>query len=261
MIPKQKKGQLTIFIIAALILIGLVGIFFVFRGGTLVEEKTQKLEENPELFLESCIKDKVREGIEFISLRGGYINNKLNINFQFEKEPIRNITYLCYNQNSYLPCINQKPTFMEDLKTEMKNYILEDVENCFVEIRESLGKEGFETNIEYENFEVEIIPKRIIVQTDSEITLTKSGETTKQENIKVEIPSRLYEISSIVQELVNQEARFCYAEGLGISLIYPEFSIDKFKTGESTIIYTVDHKESKERFRFALRGCAIPPGI
>jgi len=261
MILKQKRGQLTIFIIVALILIGLVGIFFVFRGETIIEEKTQKLEENPELFLESCIKDKVREGIEFISLRGGYVDNKLNINFKFEDEPAYNISYLCYNQGSYLPCVNQKPTFMNDLRNEVKKYISKDVENCFNEIQSSFSKEGYEAIVNYEGFEIEIIPKRIIIQTSSEVSLTRYEETTKQEDIKVEIASKLYELSFIIQELVNQEANFCYSENLGIMLVYPEFSIDKFKTGESTIIYTVDHEESKERFRFAVRGCAIPPGL
>ena len=150
---------------------------------------------------------------------------------------------------------------MNDLRGEIKKYISNDVENCFNEITSSFTKEGYEVNTNYNDFKVEIIPKIVIIQTDSEITLTRSGETTKQENFKTEIASRLYEISFIVQELVNQEANFCYSENLGIMLVNPEFIIDKFKTGESTIIYTVDHEESKERFRFAIRGCALPPGL
>ena len=257
---KNKKGQITIFIIVGIVLISAIALFFVFNKQVGIGT-TEKTEENPELFLESCIEDKVKEAIEFISLRGGYVNNELNINFKFEDEIAYNISYLCYNQNNYLPCISQKPTFMNDLREEIKKYISSDVENCFSKITSSYSKEGYTVNTDYRDFEIQIIPKRVIIQTDSEISLTRSGETTKQEDIKIEIANRLYEISFIVQELVNQEARFCYAEHAGISLIYPKFIIDKFRTGDSTVIYTIDHKDSKEKFRFAIRGCVIPPGI
>ena len=74
------------------------------------------------------------------------------------------------------------------------------------------------------------------------------------------VASKLYGISSLVQEIVNQEAEFCYAEDLGISLTFPEFKIDKLTTGE-TLIYSIEHEDSKEKFRFALRTCVIPPSL
>tara|TARA_Y100000310_G_scaffold213829_1_gene214832 strand:+ start:4423 stop:5208 length:786 start_codon:yes stop_codon:yes gene_type:complete len=261
MIAKQKKAQLTIFIIIGIVLVSSIVLFFVFRE-KISEEITGKSEENPESFLNFCMEDKIKEAVEIISLHGGYLNNKLNKSFKFEDEEIpTDISYLCYNQNNYLPCINQKPTFMEDLKDEIKNYISEDVENCFNEMTKSFEQKAYEISTTYNGFEVEILPKIITIQTSSESILTKSGETTKQEDFKISIASRLYEISFVAQELVNQEARFCYSENLGIMLIYPEFIIDKFRTGDSTVIYTVENKKSKEKFRFALRGCAIPPGI
>ena len=256
----NKRGQVTIFIIMGVILVSAIFLFFIFRGQTQTET-TSKIEKNPESFLESCIEDKVKEAIEFISLRGGYVDNDLNINFKFENETAYNISYLCYNQRDYLKCINQKPTFMNDLRGEIKKYISQDVENCFNEIQSSLTKEGYKVNIDYRDFEVELLPKRIIIQTDSEIQIQKTGETTKQEDFKIKVASRLYELSFIIQELVNQEARFCYSENLGIMLVYPEFLIEKFRTGDSTMIYTVEHKDSKEKFRFAVKGCTIPPGF
>jgi len=62
-------------------------------------------------------------------------------------------------------------------------------------------------------------------------------------------------------EIVNQEARFCYAEISGIMLAYPEFSISLTKTDDLSKIYVVENKKSKEVFRFAVRSCAIPPGL
>jgi|TARA_Y100000310_G_scaffold267204_1_gene279100 hypothetical protein len=260
MILKEKKGQVTIFIIVGIILIGIILLFFAFRSG-IIEDITKKPEENPEAFLKICMEDKLKEAIKIVGLKGGYPDNELSINFKFGNEDYHNITYLCYQQGNYLPCINQKPNFMNDLKEEIKNYISEDIENCFNEVSSLFKDKGYTINSNYEDAVIEIIPKRVFIQTDSEIILTKGGETTRQEDFKIEIPSRLYELSFIIQEIVNQEARFCYAEISGIMLIYPEFSIDKFKTGESTNIYTLIHKKSEEKFRFAIRSCVIPTGM
>ena len=257
----KRKGQVTIFIIIGIILISSIVIFFLFREEATIDT-TGRSEENPESFLESCMENNVKEAIEVISIHGGYLNNELYKSFKFEDEGISlNISYLCYNQNSYLPCINQKPTFTEDLKTEIKNYISDDVENCFNEMTNGFVQKGYVVETNYRGFSVDFLPKRVIVQTDSDVVLTSSGETTKGKDFKITISSRFYEITTLVQEIVNQEARFCYSEIHGISLLYPEFSIDKFRTEDSSVIYTIEHKDSKEKFRFAVRGCVIPPGF
>jgi hypothetical protein len=255
----NKRGQLTIFIVLGILLVAAVVMFFLFRGD-IIQDVTKKPEKDIVGFLDSCLEDKIRIAIKDLSLHGGYIDSKLNINFTFDDEETRKITYLCYNQNYYLRCINQKPLFLKDIETNIHNYISEDVENCFNELTESFSSRDFKVDTNYRNFTVKLLPKRVIVQTDSDITMSAFEETTKEENFQIVIASKLFEISRLVQELVNSEAEFCYSENLGINLVYPEFSVDKFKT-EGSIIYTVDHVDSKERFRFAVRGCVIPPGI
>ena len=257
-LTSQTRGQVTIFIIIAIMVISAIALFFVFREEVIIEIGG-KPEENPEAFFNSCIKDKIEESIIVISLHGGYIDNPLHKEFKFEGENFVNISYLCYTQSNYAQCINQKPLFTQDLKKEIKNYISSDVEDCFNEMVESFSR-GYIVNSDYKDFEVEILPKRVIIQTDLRMTLTKSGESTEYKNFEITVASRLYEISNLVQEIVNQEAEFCYAEDLGISLTYPEFKIDKLTTGES-LIYSIEHEDSEEKFRFALRTCVIPPAL
>ena len=257
-LTSQTRGQVTIFIIIAIMVISAIALFFVFREEVIIEIGG-KPEENPEAFFNSCIKDKIEESIMVISLRGGYIDNPLHKEFKFEGEDFVNISYLCYTQSNYATCINQKPLFTQDLKKEIKNYISSDVEDCFNEMVESFSR-GYIVNSDYKDFEVEILPKRVIIQTNLRMTLTKSGESTEYKNFEITVASRLYEISNLVQEIVNQEAEFCYAEDLGISLTYPEFKIDKLTTGES-LIYSIEHEDSEEKFRFALRTCVIPTAL
>ncbi len=242
-------------------IVSIITLFFLF-GGRIVPTIGEKPEENPNIFLESCIEDKIKEAVELISSQGGYISNPLHKTFKFEdEEEFTDISYLCYTQTSYLPCVNQEPMLIQHLKNEMKNYISNDVGDCFDKLTLSLEKQGYVVDATYRGFEVGLMEKKVIIEIDGEITLTKSGETSKQEDFKIIVPSRFYDLAIVTQEIVSQEARFCHFESLGYMLLYPEWYINKFRTSDAITIYTVEHKDSKEKFRFAIRGCVIRPGV
>ncbi|MCK4553183.1 hypothetical protein KAT80_03185 [Candidatus Pacearchaeota archaeon] len=258
---KKRKAQVTIFIIAGILIFTAVVFFFLFRQGV-IPGIGEKPEENPGGFLEICIEDKLIEGVELISSQGGYIENSLNRTFKFSDEKdFTDISYLCYNQNYYLPCINQEPMLIQHLKAEVKEYVLDDVKKCFDNLVLSLDRRGYVVDATYNGFEIEFATKKIIIDINGKIILTKSGETAKQENLQIIIPSRFYDLAVVVQEIVSQEARFCNFEHLGFMLFYPKFNIEKFRTGDGIIIYTVQHKDTQEEFKFAVRSCVIPPGM
>lgn len=253
----QNKGQVTIFIIIAILIIAGIGIFFLFRSDIIPEFTGRTGEVNVNAFLNECLNQRVKDVAEELSLEGGYSNNPNSVNFKFTEEGVyRNISYLCYTQNNFRPCIVQKPTFFLDIQKNIESKIEGDVETCFNEMVNSLRDQGFEVGSNKLNsFEVNFEPRKIIVQTDSEVTLTKSGETETQKNFQILIPSRIYEILDVAQEIVDSESEFCYFEVVGFQLSRPEFSIDLFRMEDSTEIYTIEHEDSQEKFRFAVRGC------
>src|SRR4030042_1640054 len=257
----KKKGQVTIFIIIAVVIVSAIVVFFIFKGG-IIPQIGEKPEENPAPFLESCIKDKVKEAAETLSMQGGYISNTLYKKFKFEGENVfNNISYLCYTPNYYLPCVNQEPLLIQHLKDEIKDYIAEDVSGCFDKLTASLNKRGYAVDARYNGFAVELTERKIMMEINAEIVLTKTGETSTQENFQIVIPSSLYDMAVVSQEITSQEARFCYFEYVGYMNLYPKWDIDKFRTSDSVIIYTVKDINTQEKFRFAVRGCVIPPGF
>ena len=259
--PKNHKAQITIFIIVGIVLVSLIALFFFFRDGGLPDIGGTG-DVNPDSFLDSCMEEKIKETIGILSAQGGHIKSQLYLDFKFSDENLpTNISYLCYNHNYYLPCINQEPMLIQHLKEEIYNYISEDVENCFDDLTASLENQGYVVDARYSGFEVELMEKKLVVNVDGELTLTKSGETSKKKGFKIIVPTKFYDLAVVVQEIVSQEARFCNFEHLGFMLFYPKFNIDKFRTGDGTIIYTIEHRDSKEKFRFAVRGCVIPPGF
>jgi len=258
----QKRGQLTIFIVVGILIVSGVALFFLYSTN-LIPEIGGKSESNPNLFLRACIEDKIKEGLRIISLSGGTLNNSASIRFKFEEDnEYYNISYLCYTPLSYVPCINQNPLLMNHVEQEIKKYISEDFEECFDGMILNFDKQGFDATTDgLKSFDVNIIPKKIEIQTDSEVTLTKSDETTTQKNLGVEMPSRIYEILEVVQEISNQEAEFCNFDYNGFMITYNEFDVGKTNEGNKGNIYAVKHLKTGEKFRFATRSCIMPAGI
>jgi hypothetical protein len=257
----NRSGQVTIFIIIAVIIVSVIVTFFIFKSG-LISKIGGKPEENPAPFLESCIKDKVKEAVGILSMQGGYISNTLYKKFRFEDENVfHNISYLCYTPNYYLPCVNQEPLLIQHLKDEIKDYISEDVSGCFDKLTSSLNKRGYTVDAKYNGFDVDLTEGRVIINVDAKLVLTKTGETSTQENFNIIIPTDFYDMAVVAQEIVSQEARFCYFEYVGYMNLYPQWNIDKIRTSDSVTIYTIEDKETQEKFRFAVRGCVIPPGF
>ena len=252
---KNKRAQITLFVIIAIIIVAVFVLVFTFRG-KIIPQISGKPIKNPEAFLSSCLEEKIREGIKIISSQGGYVNHSLYLDLDNER-----IHYLCFTQNYYLPCINQEPMLIKHLSDELHDYIEDDVENCFAQLEDGLKKEGYEVDLNYKGFEIILIPKKVTIQTESSIVLKKTEESTRQENLKIAITSRFYDLAEVVQEILSQEARFCNFDIQGFMLFYNEFDVDKFKTGNSETIYTIKHRKSQEEFKFALRGCVIPPGF
>lgn len=256
----KKRGQVTIFIILGVLIVISVGLFFLFRTD-LIPNSSGKQELDPNKEFSSCIEESVRNAIDTISLQGGYIQNNLNLSFQFTGEEKGDISYLCYQQNYYLTCINQQPMLINHLKKELKNEINEEVKGCFDRIVSTLKNRGETIEENYNGFDVNMYSDRVIVTINGEINTQKSGSSSKYSGLKTIIYTKFYDLAVIAQEVVSQEARFCNFEQVGYMLIYPEVAINKFRTGNSDTIYTIKNKESGEKFRFAVRSCVIPPGF
>ena len=264
-LPKSKRSQVTIFIIIGVLIASGIALFFLFRSGIIPGGRGGR-EINPDSFLKSCLEDKIKETVETISLQGGNMNPVFCKRFKFTDEnDFVNISYLCYNQNYYLPCINQEPMLIQHLKDEIENEIQTEVEDCFCALGDSLDKQGYAVDALYNGFEVELMPKKIVIEIDAEMTLTKTEEPLRYENFTIITASRFYELAIVAHEIISQEARPCEIltkfDHIEFMSFYPEFNIDKFTTEDSIIIYTIIYIDTKEKFRFAIRGCVIPPGF
>jgi hypothetical protein len=253
----MKKGQVTIFIVLGILLVGAIAFFFIIRQGYLPNIGGSK-EINPNSFLESCIEDKILESVGILSMQGGKINPELFQTFKFDEDTKPwNITYLCYNQNSYDRCINQEPMLINGIENEIENYIKSDVKICFDELEKNLKKQNYEVSAKYNGFDINLNQRGITLLIDGEINLIKNGENSKMQNIGAIVQSNLYNLLLVAHEILNSESQYCDFNKESYMMIYPEIKIELFSNSDGEKIYSIMEREIENIFRFAVRGCVI----
>lgn len=254
-----KRGQISIFIIIGITLVVGIVSYFAFKGG-LIPSINYGKETNPNIFLEACLKDKIRDTAEIIELQGGYVEPSFAKKFKFGEEEYHNIAYLCYNENYYIPCINQEPMLIQHINNELTDEIYSTVEECYNDMVNNLEEEGYGVESNYRSFEVKLIPENINVNIDADLSITKQDVKYEQEDLIVSVKSHLYDMSIIAQEIVSQEAEYCSFNNVGFMMINPKFELNNFRTSDLETIYRIKYKDSGEEFRFVIHSCVNPPG-
>ncbi len=248
---KYKRSQVAIFIIIAILLVAaIVIVYLLWKPPT-----TRPDVSDPELYIKECMKDSVKEAVSILPKQGGSIKPELTIMYKGD-----NFTYLCYNQGFYNPCINQRPLLIEYEEKEIGDYIEEEVNKCFTDLKDGLEGKGYDVYMGDMKIKTELQSKRVIVDAERKLTITKGGATKSFNGFEVKVATPLYELSEIAMEIVNQEAQFCNFENLGFMIIYPAYDIRKDNV-DGSLLYKVKELESQQEFKFAVRGCVMPAGL
>jgi hypothetical protein len=264
----KNKAQVTIFIIVGIIIIALILLFLFLRSRTGPSPGGQP-ETSPSAFLETCLKDTIFEAVDLISVQGGYANPpNLSIGFKFTDEPsLIQTAYLCFSENHNQRCVNQEPMLFQHIEDEIKEYIKPEVENCFNKLGKSLETAGYTVEARHKagDFNVELKKGLVDVKINGELTLTKTRETKTEKNFGFTVPSSIFQLTSIVHEIVKQQSVYCGFRVDGFLIFYrkfnPQINIDTYTKTDSTVIYRIEDEKTKERFRFAIKSCTRPPGF
>ncbi len=252
---KNRKAQLTIFIIIALIIIvAIILIFVIWRKPTIEISP----ETDPKTYIEICTKDATKQAIEILSAQGGDIEPEGIVMYQGKE-----IVYLCYNTNYYNPCINQRPMLIEHIKQEITDYIEPKVQECFTSLKSELEKRNYVVDMgsmENKDITTELQTRKVIVTVNRNFQITKNEETRKFDEFKAQIIDPIYDLAEIGTEIASQEAKYCYFNVNGFNSNYPKFEVRKDMIDDSKI-YIVKERASNKEFKFATRGCVMPAGL
>lgn len=249
---KNKSGQVTIFIIMAiLIVVGIIAAL-TFSGKIKVQNEASI---DTQLFIEKCVRDAVTPSVDRVLENGGRINPDLFLMYQDEK-----YNYLCYNQNYYAPCINHYPQLKAIIESEIMNDSQDEVKKCFTTLKSNLEKRGFSVSDGAFSWKLEILPKVVEINIGKRIDASQGEIKQAFSQFDIKILSPVYDLAMVAREIVNQEAQYCNFDYSGFMLIYPSYDIKRIDYDENKVYSITDRLTSKE-FKFATRSCTSPPGL
>ena len=249
----NKKGQVTAFVIIALVVIALgILVYFFFPQ---VQTSFSISSENPATFIQECMKDEVKETIQTLSLQGGNLNPKNYYLYEGEK-----VDYLCYTSEYCAQCVVQQPMLKQSVENEIKNNIKSKETACFDEMVEAFESKGYDVTLAEGETSVELLPKEVSVIFEKELTLTK-GDTETYERLGVLVSNNLYELVSISNSILNMEAQYGDAETSIYMDYYHHLKVEKKKQGDGTTIYMITNRDTGDKFQFASRSVDIGSGF
>jgi len=252
---KEKRGQVTIFIILAIVIVAVGVLVYLFYPK--IQSSFSLNTDDPSTYLRNCIRGDLEGVVNDVSLRGGNLNPGDYFLYDDEK-----ISYLCYTNQNYRPCVMQYPLLEQHISEEIKINIIENVDSCFDGLKENFENKGYEVKLKKGETIVELLPKRVIVKFEHELSLKKGENVLRyggndNRMISVALNNNLYELISITNSILNFEATDGDAEVITYMDYYRDLKVEKKKQSEGTTIYVLTDKNNGNKFQFASRSYVL----
>lgn len=245
----SKRGQISIFVIVAIVVVGIIVLIFAFPNINVFVSDV-----NPTSFLRDCIKPEIDENLQVLSKQGGYLNPANYVMYQGNR-----IQYLCYTSENYVPCKVQQPLLVKHVENELKNKIKPIAQQCVQELKSRYESQGYNIRATQGDVTVTIAPGSIIVDFLSPMTISKESTQTF-DRFAVAINSEMYDLLATATNIIQFESTLGDSETTLYLNYYPNLRIDKTKRNGDTI-YKLSNVITGDEFTFASRSLVWPQGF
>ena len=243
----DKRGQITIFIILALLIVSAILIFFLW-----IKPKTST-ETGASVNFDSCVKDAIEKSTENLGKQGGFINPEFYHLYKGDK-----IGYLCYTNMYYRPCVNQVTFVVQNFEDELKKDTESEIQGCYQNSINELKNKGFDVASGQGKVNISLKINRIEVLFNAPTVVSRDNSQAFEE-FNVNINSPIYNILTVSQSIISSEISLGDASIDTLMVYYPELIIDRNKDEDITI-YKIQDKSTKTVFQFAIRNYVFPAG-
>jgi hypothetical protein len=196
---KRKEGQLTLFVIVAIVIVAAIILYFLFRGGVFGEERydseVKVLRDN----LQDCFTESYSSGLNFVGYQGGYINVPEPKETSFAGYFSTDTPYYYYEGELHIPTI-------EKIESEIESFVVYDVNYCLEEYKNNVS------DLAYSDFSVDVvINEEDVVFTNNLILTVYYNEKSVNldfSKIPIMVPSDLngmYEMSYFIASSLKED--------------------------------------------------------
>lgn len=248
---RGEKGQVTLFVIVALVIVVAGVLIYVFYPQI---RSTFGASESPQAFIQSCLEEDAKLTVDKISTNGGSVSPEHYFLYKGQR-----IEYLCYINEYYQPCIVQEPLLKRHIESEIVSDLRDEVQNCFSELQDNYEGKGYTVRFSGSNLSAELLPKRVVLDMGRTLTLTK-GDSQTYEGFRVVLNNNLYELAAIANSIIEWETKYGDAETTLYMSYYPDLKVEKQTQLEGSTVYILTDRNNENKFQFASRSFAWPPG-
>ena len=216
----KNKGQVTIFIIIAIVLVAAVAGYFIFRDKISISKVPVSMQPVYTSFL-SCLEEDALVGANILMSQGGYIElpefesgsayMPFSSQLSFLGNPIPYWYYVSGNNFEK----EQVPS-KEDMEKELAQFIEGKISGCAFDM---YYDQGFEIYLDEPKARVEIQDKQIEIKLDMDLTINKEEETALAKSHSVVASSRLGKLYDSALKVYKEEQDELFLEEYAIDTL------------------------------------------
>jgi hypothetical protein len=249
MMKSDKKGQVTLFILLAVLVVATIVLLFYYLKPDIFSQNTKQPR------FDSCIYDSIEKNIKFLALNGGIINPQFNYKYLGN-----NYTYLCYTNEYHKPCVNQQPLLINVFEDSLKVLLKDNFQKCYDSSLNDLIKRGYSVSPGIISSNISINPEGVVIELDTPMIISSGSSAVSTQKYKYIHPTNLYELLTIATSIVQFETYYGDSEQTMQMFYYPNIIIDKQRRDEDNKVYTLLEKNENIGYRFAIKSYPWPAG-
>jgi len=238
----SKRAQVTIFVIIAIVVLALVGGYFVIRNVISVENKLPADFQPVYQTILQCLEDETQTGINVLESSGGYIETPrfesgssylpFSSQLNFLGNPIPYWYYVSGNNIQK----EQVPT-LSNMQNDLENFIEDRIPNC--DLLAYYGQ-GFEINFEKAKAVVKISSSKVDVSLEMPTNLLKENTSVSVSNFKTLVNSDLGKLYEDAKTVYTYEQQSLFLESYAVDFLRNYAPVDGVELSCSPLVWSAE---------------------
>ncbi|MBI2628847.1 hypothetical protein HYW74_02085 [Candidatus Pacearchaeota archaeon] len=219
---KNKRGQVTIFIIVAVLVVALGITVYVLRDRLFASQNQGEFSE-VYTFFEGCVKKDTLEALKIAGGQGGYIEvpefkqgsqyAPFSSQLDFLGTPVPYWYYVSANG-----IVKEQVPSKSQIESQLEDFLDQELKRCDFSdfVKQGISVEtgnNLETN-------VKILDNRVLVGVSNEISASKGDSSSRRTSYDIEVVSKFGKFYNLAREIYEREKKDSFLENYSVDVMY-----------------------------------------
>ena len=209
----NKRGQVTIFVIIALIIIGGVIGYFAVKGNLVFSNDPGELKPVFDYY-DECIKQGITRGVSIAESQAGWIETPDFIPGTYYAPSSSQLSFLglpvpYWHYISGNGLVKKQIPTKTEIENQMARYLEEEIQKCNFE---QFHNKGFKIDLGTPSAKVKIADTKVSVNLNSDVTISKDQQSASKTDHNVEVNTKFGKLYNTATGIYNKEMSDAFLE-------------------------------------------------